>query len=332
MREQEPVNLIAVAKAAGVSKTTASDALRNSGRVSEKTREHVVAVANRLGYSPNPVARSLRMASTGTIGLHLPEVLTRSEYYMSFVFGVVDQAARMDYDVTLLTAQHVPSRRFHRVDGVVLGDPLETDTVVRGLLDSSVPVVTCERFTGDAEPAGVVLSDHAAMLDELLDHLHAQGARDIALLASSTVTDWGRTLQRAYLAWCERHRLRARLREMAFGSPTAVMQENVRALLNAEEAVDALVCAPDGAASAVLPVLRAAGRSIGDDLLLASCVDSAALNHTDPPITAIDLRPREAGAACARLLFDILSGEAPRGTVRAQPIGLNERRSTRRSR
>ncbi|MEU3270961.1 LacI family DNA-binding transcriptional regulator [Saccharomonospora sp. NPDC006951] len=330
MRRNEPVNLIEVAKAAGVSKTTASDALRNSGRVSERTRQHVVAVASKLGYSPNPVARSLRMARTGAIGLHLPEVLTRSEYYMSFVFGVVDQAATMDYDVTLLTARHVSSHRFHRVDGVVLGDPLETDTVVHGLLDSPVPAVTCERYTGEAEPAGVVLSDHAAMLGTLLDHLHAQGAGNIAFLASSTVTDWGRTLQSAYLRWCERHGARPRLREMAFGSPTAIMQDNVRALLNADPEVDALVCAPDGAAAAVLPVLRAAGRTIGGDLLLASCVDSAALTHTDPPITAIDLRPREAGAACAQLLFDILSGETPKGTVRAQPIGLTERRSTRR--
>lgn len=323
------MNLVEVAKAAGVSKTTASDALRNSGRVSERTREHVVAVANRLGYSPNLVARSLRSSSTGTIGLHLPEVLTRSEYYMSFVLGVVDRAAKMDYDVMLITAHHVPSRRFHRVDGVVLGDPLETDTVVRGLLDSSVPVVTCERYTGDAEPAAVVRSDHAATLDRLLDHLRSAGARDIAFLASSTATDWGRTLQQTYLRWCEHHDMRPRLREMAFGSPTAVMQDNVRALLNADPAVDALVCAPDGSAAAVLPVIRAAGRTIGEDLLLAACVDSTALHHTDPPVTAIDLRPREAGAACAQLLFDILSGEAPEGTVRAQPIGLTERRSTR---
>ncbi|MEU6645196.1 LacI family DNA-binding transcriptional regulator [Saccharomonospora sp. NPDC046836] len=328
MSTEGPVTLIAVAKAAGVSKTTASDALRNSGRVSERTRQHVIAVANRLGYTPNPSARSLRMATTGAIGLHLPEVLTRSEYYMSFVFGVVDQAARMNCDVTLLTSHHPPSRATHRVDGVVLGDPLETDAVVRGLLDSSVPVVTCERFTGDAEPAGVVLSDHGAQLERLLGHLADAGAQHIALLASSTVTDWGRTLQRTYLDWCERNGRHARLREMAFGSPTTVMQDHVRALLNAEPEVDALVCAPDGAAAAVLPVLRAAGRTIGEDLLLASCVDSTALRYTDPPITAIDLRPREAGAACARLLFDILAGEAPRGTSRAQPIGLTVRRST----
>jgi DNA-binding LacI/PurR family transcriptional regulator len=321
----QPVTLVELARAAGVSKTTASDALRNSGRVSERTRQHVVSIANRLGYSPNPSARSLRRASTGAIGLHVPEILTRSEYYMSFVFGVVEEAARQDYDVTLIT-----SRRgtFPRVDGVVLGDPLEADAVVRGLMTSTVPVVTCERFTGDTEPAGVVLSDHAAVLAELLDHLRLAGARRIALLASSAVTDWGATLQRAYGEWCHAAELPSLLRELPFGAPASAVRDMARALLDTD--VDALVCAPDGAAMAALPALRAAGRAIGEDLLLASCVDSSPLAHADPPVTAIDLRPREAGAACARLLFEILSGEAETGTVRRQPIGLVERASTSR--
>ncbi|MEU0510801.1 LacI family DNA-binding transcriptional regulator [Amycolatopsis sp. NPDC006125] len=49
MSKDEPVSLIAVAKAAGVSKTTASDAPRDSGRVPERTKQHVVAVVRRLG-------------------------------------------------------------------------------------------------------------------------------------------------------------------------------------------------------------------------------------------------------------------------------------------
>jgi DNA-binding LacI/PurR family transcriptional regulator len=321
--KDEPVTLIALARAAGVSKTTASDALRNSGRVSEQTRQHVVSVATRLGYSPNPSARSLRRGSTGAIGLHLPEILTRSEYYMSFVFGVVDFAARQDYDVTLIT-----SRRgtFPRVDGIVLGDPLEADSVASRLMTSSAPVVTCERFTGDSEPAGVVRSDHAATLSALLDHLRAAGARRIALLASSVVTDWGATLQRAYRSWCASLDVPVLLRDLPFGSPATAVQDAVRTLL--ESRMDALVCAPDGSAMAALPVLRAAGRVIGKDLLLASCVDSTPLGHADPPITAIDLRPREAGAACAKLLFEILNSEVPPGTVREQPIDLIPRAST----
>jgi DNA-binding LacI/PurR family transcriptional regulator len=319
-----PVTLVALARAAGVSKTTASDALRNSGRVSERTRQHVVSVANRLGYSPNPSARSLRRASTGAIGLHVPEILTRSEYYMSFVFGVVEEAAQQDYDVTLITSR----RSTPRVDGIVVGDPLEPDAVVRGLMTSPVPVVTCERFTGDTEPAGIVRSDHAATLGELLDHLRAAGARRIGLLASSAVTDWGATLQRAYREWCAAAGTPELLRDLPFGAAATAVRDTVRTLLDLD--IDALVCAPDGAAMAALPVLRAAGRHIGADLLLASCVDSTPLVHADPPVTAIDLRPREAGAACATLLFDLLSGQVEPGAVRGQPIGLVKRASSDR--
>jgi DNA-binding LacI/PurR family transcriptional regulator len=60
VRADEPVTILTVAREAGVSKTTASDALRGSGRVSEATRETVAQVARRLGYAPNGSARHLR--------------------------------------------------------------------------------------------------------------------------------------------------------------------------------------------------------------------------------------------------------------------------------
>ncbi|MEU6266188.1 LacI family DNA-binding transcriptional regulator [Saccharopolyspora shandongensis] len=332
MSADEPVTLIAVARAAGVSKTTASDALRNSGRVSEATRALVAETAIRLGYAPNPSARSLRMATTGAIGLHLPDNLTRSEYYMSFAFGAVEQAARLNYNVTLIMSQQLSETgAFLPVDGVILADPLETDPVVHRLMSSRVPVVTCERLTGPASPDGVLRSDHAPMFEELLARLHAGGARRPALLASSAAGDWGASLQAAFRRWCRGNGIPTLLRELPFGTSPEDVPEYVRELLEDHPDLDALLCAPDGSAMVALPVLRDAGREVGRDLLLASCVDSTPLQYADPPITAIDLRPREAGAECARLLFDILSGAAPKGTERTLPIGINERASTRPS-
>ncbi|MFC4949421.1 LacI family DNA-binding transcriptional regulator [Pseudonocardia sp. GCM10023141] len=325
MTTATPVTLIAVAKAAGVSKTTASDALRRSGRVSEATRVLVAETAARLGYSPNRAAQSLRSATTATIGLHVPEIVTRSEYYMSFVFGVVDEATRHEHDVTLLTARRASGLR---VDGLVLADPLAADPVVHALMDAAVPVVTCERFLGDARAAGIVASDHAAVLTVLLDQLHAAGARRPALIASTALGDWGASLQRAFREWCGRTGVRVLQREPAFGSAPAATADCVRALLPADPDLDALICAPDGSAAAALPALRDAGRVVGTDVLVASCVDGPALLLTDPPVTAIDLHPREAGAACARLLFDLLDGSAAAGTVRELEIGVHRRRST----
>ncbi|MEU6714334.1 LacI family DNA-binding transcriptional regulator [Nonomuraea sp. NPDC046802] len=321
----EPVTILTVAKEAGVSKTTASDALRGSGRVSEATREAVARVAERLGYVPNGSARHLRRASTGTIGLHVPEVLTRSSYYMSFVFGVVEQAARHDYDVTLITSGQRRTRP-PRVDGLVLGDPLGGDPVVEGLMATGLPTVSCERFPGDRQADGVVWSQHAAMLARLLDHLRESGASRPALIVAGDESDWAANVHRGYLNWCVAGGVAPLVRRVSFDATGDEVRAAARALLSvADERPDALVCAPAGAAAEVAPLLREAVA----DVLLASCVDNAGIRQADPPITAIDLRPREAGASCAELLFDLLSGAAPMGTERVHPIELAIRASTR---
>ncbi|PSL00309.1 LacI family transcriptional regulator [Murinocardiopsis flavida] len=329
MRESRPVTLITVARQAGVSKTTASDALTGTGRVSPATRDRVMQTATMLGYVPNSSARHLRRAVTGTIGLHLPEVLTRSDYYMRFVFGAVDQAAAHGYDLTLITSGHGSVRpRLPRVDGIVLGDPLGGDAAVEHLIGSELPIVTCERFPGRDVLDGVVRSEHDAALRVLLDHLHDAGARRPALVVSSGESDWAADLGRGYREWCREHRVEPRIRTITFGSGTEAAAPAAADLLSAHPDTDALVCGPDGAAAAALPVIRAAGREAGRDLLLASCVDSPAMAEADPPITAIDLRPREAGARCAELLFEVLNGSAPPGTERIHPIALVPRAST----
>ncbi len=324
----EPVTLRTVAEQAGVSTTTASDAMRGSGRVSEETRARVLEIAEALRYVPNGSAQHLRRASTGTIGLHLPAVLTRSNYYMSFVFGVVERAAADSYDVTLLTSGQPDSRRPPRVDGLVLGDPLGGDPVVERLMTAGVPTVTCERFPGDARATGVVRSEHAAAMGELLDHLRASGAHRPALIVAGTESDWAAAVHQGFRAWCTRHRVPATARTVPFDTPVDALHAAAHDLLASDPGIDALVCGPAGAAAVLLPVLRDAGRTVGADLLLASCVDGPSMESADPAITAIDLRPREAGVACATLLFDLLTGAADGGTERVHPTELVKRAST----
>jgi LacI family transcriptional regulator len=54
-----PPTLDAVAQHAGVSKMTASRALRNTGRVNADTRQRILAMAEALGYRPNPLVQTL---------------------------------------------------------------------------------------------------------------------------------------------------------------------------------------------------------------------------------------------------------------------------------
>ncbi|MFB8353298.1 LacI family DNA-binding transcriptional regulator [Streptomyces niveus] len=324
-----PPTIADVAREAAVSRTTASDALRGQGRVSRATRDAVEAAARRLGYSPNRNARSLRTSVTETVALHIPEFLTSAEYYLSFVFGVTEQAARAGLNVTMISSGHPPHRAaLPQVDGLVLCDPTAGDPVVEALMNSGLPVVTAERYVGGKESTGVVRPDHETGTVELLDHLRDMGAVRPALLACDSTAERAATVLDTYRRWCVRNGLPDTVHKVPFGSPPEVPRAEVARMLAGSPETDAVVCAADGAAVTVLPGIRAAGRTVGKDLLLASCVDSTTMRLTDPPITAIDLRPRDLGVECAQLLSEILSGHSPRGTVRSLPVALNTRAST----
>jgi DNA-binding LacI/PurR family transcriptional regulator len=300
--------VVDVARRAGVGRSTVSNVLRGTGRVSEATRERVLAAVRELDYVPNAAARRLRGAETGTIGVHLPENPSVSAYYMEFLFGVLDHAVRHDRDVTVLTGTRPP-----RVDGLILSDAQPGNP----LLHADVPVVTCEDVRG-YRPDGVVWADHGAALRTLLDEL---GATRPALLVPAETTDWAARLSEGYRAWCTAHAAPDLLGRIDW-IPTV---EGLEAAVAALDGFDALVCGPVDTAAMLLPALRP---RLAEGLLLACATDSTACALTDPPITAIDQNPRLAGQRCAALLDDLLTGTAEPGARVEIPLRIVHRAST----
>ncbi|MEA2011921.1 MAG: LacI family DNA-binding transcriptional regulator [Verrucomicrobiota bacterium] len=126
------VTIIEIAKECGVSKTTVGDALNpnKSFRVSEKTRDKIVAAAKRLEYVPNQPAKMLRSKKTNVIGVMLPDPsnsfygeiilklqkkLTGCGYTAFFVFwNDLDDVEAMNKALRSLSAL--------RVDGIVTAE------------------------------------------------------------------------------------------------------------------------------------------------------------------------------------------------------------------
>ena len=347
-----PPTLLDVARAAGVSRTTASAALGGSGRLSKETRAHVADVAARLGYRANPAARHLRRGRLGAIGLHLPAQATGLAYYMEFAFGVVERAQREGLSVTLLAPGATDPAQ---VDGFVVVDPLRGDPLVGALLGSGLPVVSGEQVApGEPAPTAVVQTDHEGGLRALLDHVAARGARRPALLAPDEASAWAQALRTTYDDWCRERAIVPRVRDVPFSATPDEVREVSAELLGARGGrtsgatgpadraahprsvetagdaglPDAIVCAPDGSALGAIAAAGEAGLTVGDDLLVAACVDSAAMALAGPPVTALDLRPREFGARCASALLALLAGERPTAETLRQPIDLVARAST----
>jgi DNA-binding LacI/PurR family transcriptional regulator len=330
MGKANRVSIRDVARAAGVSTTTVSDAVTGRGRISQATRDRVAQVAAELGYVAHPNARWLRSGRTGAVGLYLPERTAGWEYYMRLALGAADEAFSHEMALTLVPTwpeQHA-GPPLH-VDGVIVSDPVLGSPMMARLGGLGVPVVTCERdVTPGAEHAGRVEGDHQAGIRTVLDHLSEQGARRIAVLCPPEDTSYGLDVRLGHARWCAERGLPTLLYEVPFDAPAEAVTRATRAALTAHPRPDAVIAVPEGGVGPCMEAIRGAGLEFPRDILLASYVDDLFLASLPVPVTAVDLKPTLMGQQAARLLADIIEGRATRGQVLQIPTELHVRAST----
>ena len=137
-----------VAAAAGVSRATVSRVVNGLDRVSPKTRQSVQRAVDRLGYTPNRVARSLVTRRTDSVALVIPAPASNlfgDPFFPRLVTGITEVLAAADKQLVLLAPQsreeEVRLVRYlaaAQADGVLLvslhgDDPLPSELLRRGI-------------------------------------------------------------------------------------------------------------------------------------------------------------------------------------------------------
>jgi LacI family transcriptional regulator len=149
-----------VARLAGVSQPTVSRALRNSSKVSAKTKERVRQAALALGYVPSDTGRALSSGRTHRVGLLLTDL--ENQFYPHIIAPIHHELQSLGYQLVLQTESsdlgQVTERLIaNSVDGVVLATTTIDSAVPLRLRDRGVPFVYFNRTaeTVDADSATV---------------------------------------------------------------------------------------------------------------------------------------------------------------------------------
>jgi LacI family transcriptional regulator len=80
-----------IARLVGVSGATVSRALNGKGYIARKTKSEIMRIAHELNYSPNPVARSLKIKRTNQIMLSMNNI---RDYFNSDIIDAVQRVAK----------------------------------------------------------------------------------------------------------------------------------------------------------------------------------------------------------------------------------------------
>lgn len=303
-----PVMLADVAEAAGVGTATASRALNDSGYVAAATKERVQEVARELGYRPNAVAKALRSARTGVVGLLLPDL--RNEYYSVSSDAIQKELAASGLRLMVAAASTAEeeraafeSFRAQRVDGII-HVPVDPEAE----LPADVPVVQINRASSPGRIPAIVCDEEAGLLD--LTRVVLEGApAKVALLVGGRE----HSTTRARIAGFER----------AMGSvevPWTVVSGTFTAQFGAEASraalaagVDAIIAASPRIVVGVVKALQEDGVRVPEDCQLASYSDPEWFSLWQPGMTTLVPPLEEMGRLAVQRLRGILA-DADAGT------------------
>jgi DNA-binding LacI/PurR family transcriptional regulator len=334
------VSIKDVAREAGVSVTTVSHALNGKGRLNPATRRRVQEVAERLGYRPNPAARSLVSGKTGLIAVlaSLPAdvELTDFAYYTGVIGAASGAAVARDY--ALVVAPPAGSTFvWDRValDGLIVVDPIEGEPALPVLRERSIPFVTIGRDPSGHELDAVVGADDVAGARAVFDHLADAGGKRVALVTIPPVYSFARDTIVAYRAWCDERGLQPIERTPSLEDMVrrreAAIDAIVEDLLGGPEPPDAIYCPIERLGVAVADSILSRGRRIPEDVLLATTSDIGSAAMADPPITTLEYDFGALGRQAAGVLLDLVEGTRTAPLIDIVGSSLVSRASTTRA-
>ena len=326
MKPSRAVTIADIAASAGVSKAAVSYALNTPDRLAEATVQRIREAADRLGYAPNPVARSMSIGRTGTFGVLVPQSLEEilvNPFFAVFLGGVAATVGEAGYSILLVPPVKGSVERAignAAVDGfLTLG--LETFRPTMHVLERrGLPYVMV-----DSEPSDDVACinvDDESGAHSAMDLVLQCGHRRIALLGIRSPQrgrwqDYTGTLQRRIAGY--RRALaefgldlgRGGVRLIECDVSEAGGRRAMARLMTQRQRPSAIVAMSDLIAIGALEEALEQGLSLPSDLSVVGFDDIPQAGWVRPALTTVRQPAHEKGRMAASLLLGLVTSSEP---------------------
>lgn len=336
VNENRRPTIVDVARIAGVSAATVSNAINNTRYVNVETKRRIDEARRMLGYTRNVHARRLRSSGIETIGLFsaMPFAISsggsRLEFLMEVIAAASVMALESGFALSLFPPHCLDPSRFNdlAIAAALVLEPDANDSFVEHLRATATPFVTIG-LQPDAPPGGAAVdmnSRHTATL--LLGHLLAAGARRIALMIGANRRTSYLEAEAVYREYAARTALTPIVIRLEETGGEAVAYAAASALVDAHPDVDGLLAPVDRFAAGSLRAFIDRGIAVPGQMRIATRHDGPRTRELRPQITAVDLHLD----AVAQIAVDLLIKQVREGqraeTVVAPPSTLIVREST----
>lgn len=309
-----------IARQAGVSAMTVSRVLNGKDSaiaISETTREKVTAIANKLNYVPDFMARSLRNGRSCLIGVLVPNVTFS---YLPEVIEGIESVLRKDNSSVLLCTSEMDADKeieyiellaAKKVDGLIIW-PSATVTRLQKHLEQFVksrsPVVCIYRKLALPELRSVSVDKYAGAY-EAIRHLLAKGHRRIACRKlpedicdiNPMISGYRKALEDGGIEF-----------EPELQKPMGNFKEtyqSVTELLRSMHPPTAVYTTGDYQAFGAINAARDCRVRVPKDMAVVGNNDIEFAAMSSPPLTTVAVPKREVGELAAKMVIDAVNGK-----------------------
>jgi len=311
------VSLSEVARAAGVSKMTASRVLRDDGGYSEQTRDKVMQKVDELGYLPNRLATVFKGDSTSTfVGVSIPDL--GNEVFSQVLEGIDRKLGSLGHQTVLGLTQHTQEAEEDWIKtvlswqpaGLILTGRYHSARAVEMLRASGLPIV--EIWDLNSSPldmsAGI---NHFDSGFDMGRYLIGAGYRSLGYVGTSHDTASAATT-----------RLNGFCRAVEGGGGTVAKQlclhdtatyytgyYGTEQLLAAGYPVDCIFYQNDAMAFGGLQFVQSRGLSVPQDIGIAGWGDLPIASVLPTRLTSVHVPHLRLGQVAAQMMLSRLQGE-----------------------
>lgn len=334
LRRQE-VSIEDIARAAGVSHSTVSRALRDSTLISVNVRERIQRLAREMGYTPNAIAQSLQTRQTSMIGLVVTSI--SDPFWGDVMKGVEEVARESGFSVILSASHNDPDQEmavietFHRrrVDGILVAASRITGNYKARLNHARVPTVL---INSQAESEAGLL--HWVSVDDrkgaqlAVEHLLQLGHCSIGYLGISSrprsnqqrLLGYQSALAVANVPYNDARVVIIPGDEASHEEDIAAGKSSLPLLL--EAGVTAVFCYNDMTAVGVLMACRELGIAVPGEMSVIGYDDIRMASYVTPPLTTIQQPKVQLGSLATQVMMDLLNNRPGRNHLLAPTLML----------
>ncbi len=317
-RQSKAVRLKDIARHLDVSISTVSAALQNRKDIGEATRQRVLAAAEKLGYQPDAIARSLVTRRSHVLGVVVPD-LSRS-FFSELMKGVDSVASEEGFSLLVCNTGESAEKedrilgmlKSRRVDGLLIASAhsARTKNWKQAFANLAVPVVFMDRRFPRLHFVG---GDDEAIGLQATNHLAEQGYRRIAHISGphTVATAIGR--RKGYLK---------ALRGLSFASPPELIIESnyheesggfeaMQRLLNLPSPPDAVFAASDPIAIGAMQAALDRGLRLPEQFGLIGVGGHHYGKYLQVPLSTVEQQRFRIGQNAAEMLIEFINDREP---------------------